>query len=404
MELSYITIAIAVVISIAVFVIGSIKAYLSGKKAGIQEETIEKLEIEKDYSKRLFIEESRRKDLQREIGNLRLENQRYVQFLISIPDVVKDLASSLSFEETVSSIFRLTKYLVDPEIIELFIYDKKTDSLILVISFSSDRKQKTIKLGEGVVGLAAENRVMVSRASMQYLTEGVEKEGIDIAAPILSKEKLIGVIGLGKLKMMSGNERRFIAMIADLAGVSLQSCEYLETAKEEAITDALTGLYNRRYFFERAREASQKSITYNSPLSIFIFDIDHFKKYNDVNGHTEGDYLLKEISRFLKLNSRGKDVIARYGGEEFIILMPGTDKENAFTHAEKIRKGIEDYPFRYREKQPLGYVSVSGGVATFPFDGNSIDAVIKCADEALYGSKRSGRNKISRYEPFQFSV
>jgi diguanylate cyclase (GGDEF)-like protein len=96
-------------------------------------------------------------------------------------------------------------------------------------------------------------------------------------------------------------------------------------------------------------------------------------------------------------------VIARYGGEEFIVLMPDTDKDGALKYAEKIRKIIENYPFRHREKQPLGYVSVSGGVAAFPFDASSIDAVIRRADEALYESKRSGRNMITKYEPFQFS-
>lgn len=95
---------------------------------------------------------------------------------------------------------------------------------------------------------------------------------------------------------------------------------------------------------------------------------------------------------------------ARFGGEEFIILMPDTDKDSALLYAEKIRKLIERYPFNHKKKQPAGYVSVSGGVATFPFDGNSMNAVIKHADEALYESKRSGRNKVTRYEPFNFSM
>jgi diguanylate cyclase (GGDEF)-like protein len=123
-----------------------------------------------------------------------------------------------------------------------------------------------------------------------------------------------------------------------------------------------------------------------------------------MHGHPEGDYLLKELSRILKENSREGDVTARYGGEEFIVLMPDTDKEGAVVYGEKIRKVIESYPFRHREKQPLGYLSVSGGVASFPFDGSSIEAAIRCADEALYESKRSGRNMITRYEPFQFST
>jgi diguanylate cyclase (GGDEF)-like protein len=389
MELSGVTIFILLVLTVIAVII-AIKAHFSEEKAT----------IEKDYNKKLGIEEYKRKELQREVEHLRQEKETYIQFLISIPDIVKNLVSNLSFEETVSSIFRLTKCLVDPEIIELYIFDRATNSLALIIAYGSKREKKNVvKVGEGVVGLAAENRMLVSHTSQ---LSGAD-DGIDIAAPILFKDRLMGVIGLSKIKEKGGNEKRFISMVADLAGVSLQSCTDLETAKEEAITDALTGLYNRRYFFEKAKEAAQKAINHHSPISIFIFDIDYFKRYNDMNGHAEGDRLLMELSRILKENSRETDVIARFGGEEFIILMPDTDKDNALQYAEKIRKLIEGHTFNHRKKQPAGYVSVSGGVATFPFDGNSMNAVIKHADEALYESKRSGRNRVTRYEPFQFS-
>lgn len=379
----------------------AVKTYKFGKQTGIQQEKTQWLEKEKDYYKRFLAEESLREKYQKEAETLQKEKERYIHFLVNIPDIVRSFISDLSFEEIVSSIFRLTKSLVEPEIIELYMLDVSTNSLILVHHNGSKKdKESVVKLGEGIVGLAAENRMVVSQA-IQHL-RGIDD--IEFAAPILFKERLIGVMGLSKIKISDGNEMRFISMIADLAGVSLQNCEFLGTAKEEAITDALTELYNRRYFFEKAREAAHKAIKHHSPISIFIFDIDHFKKYNDMHGHPEGDYLLKELSRILKENSREGDVTARYGGEEFIVLMPDTDKEGAVVYGEKIRKVIESYPFRHREKQPLGYLSVSGGVASFPFDGSSIEAVIRCADEALYESKRSGRNMITRYEPFQFST
>lgn len=379
----------------------AVKTYKFGKQTGIQQEKTQWLEKEKDYYKRFLAEESLREKYQKEAETLQKEKERYIHFLVNIPDIVRSFISNLSFEEIVSSIFRLTKSLVEPEIIELYMLDVSTNSLILVHHNGSKKDQESVvKLGEGIIGLAAENRMVVSQA-VQYL-RGIDD--IEFAAPIVFKERLIGVMGLSKIKISDGNEMRFISMIADLAGVSLQNCEFLGTAKEEAITDALTELYNRRYFFEKAREAAHKAIKHHSPISIFIFDIDHFKKYNDMHGHPEGDYLLKELSRILKENSREGDVTARYGGEEFIVLMPDTDKEGAVVYGEKIRKVIESYPFRHREKQPLGYLSVSGGVASFPFDGSSIEAVIRCADEALYESKRSGRNMITRYEPFQFST
>jgi len=392
-------IIIMVILLLGVAAAIAVKTYKFGKQTGIQQEKTQWLEKEKDYYKRFLAEESLREKYQKEAETLQKEKERYIHFLVNIPDIVRSFISDLSFEEIVSSIFRLTKSLVEPEIIELYMLDVSTNSLILVHHNGSKKdKESVVKLGEGIVGLAAENRMVVSQA-IQHL-RGIDD--IEFAAPILFKERLIGVMGLSKIKISDGNEMRFISMIADLAGVSLQNCEFLGTAKEEAITDALTELYNRRYFFEKAREAAHKAIKHHSPISIFIFDIDHFKKYNDMHGHPEGDYLLKELSRILKENSREGDVTARYGGEEFIVLMPDTDKEGAVVYGEKIRKVIESYPFRHREKQPLGYLSVSGGVASFPFDGSSIEAVIRCADEALYESKRSGRNMITRYEPFQF--
>jgi diguanylate cyclase (GGDEF)-like protein len=375
-----------------------IKAYHLGKSKGIQQGIID---TEKNYNRMLFSEKSLREKYQKESEILQAEKERYLHFLVNIPNIVKNLISDLSPEEIVSSIFRLTKSLIQPEIIELYIYDEDTKSLILTHHFNSNKNKGSIlKSGEGIVGLAAENRMVISKA-LQHLQV---TDSIEIAAPILFKERLIGVLGLGRVKQSDGNEIRFLTMIAELAGVTLQNCEFLGIAKEEAITDALTGLYNRRFFFEKAHEVAHKSIKYHTPFSIFIFDIDHFKKYNDMHGHPEGDYLLKELSQILKENSREGDVIARYGGEEFIVLMPDTDKNGAVIYAEKIRKIIENYPFKHREKQPLGYISVSGGVASFPLDGSSIEAVIRCADEALYESKRSGRNMVTRYEPFQFTT
>lgn len=383
----------------------AIIAFFSGKKTGSSQEKMEMMEIEKNYSKKLNIEISKNDGLQRDNNNLKEKNQIYLNFLIKIPDAVKNLNSNLTFDETISSIIRLTKDIVDAGVIELYIFNKGTNSIELVAAYGSIKKEKiSIEYGVGLLGTAMENKTTALRTAFQSSECTETDDGIGIAAPILFKGELVGMLGIGNIKSSSGNERRFISMVADFAGVALQNCEHMETAQKEANTDALTGLYNRRYFFERAIEAAQKAFSYNSPLSIFIFDIDHFKKYNDTNGHAEGDYLLKELSRILRENTRGLDIIARYGGEEFIALLPNTDKNGASIYAEKIRKIIETYTFKHREKQPSGYVSVSGGVATFPSDGNTIDAVVRCADEALYISKKSGRNMVTRYEPFHFST
>lgn len=383
----------------------AIIAFLSGKKTGSFQEKMEMMEVEKNYTKKVNIEISKNDKLQRDINDLKEKNQIYLNFLMKIPDAVKNLNSNLSFDETISSIIRLTKNIIDAGVIELYCFNKKTHSIALIAAYGSKKKEKVnIGYGVGLLGTAMENKITALRTAFQSSECAETDDGIDIAAPILFKGELIGMIGIGNIKSSSANERGFISMVADFAGVALRNCEHMETAQKEANTDALTGLYNRRYFFERAIEASQKSLNYNFSLSLFMFDIDHFKKYNDTNGHAEGDYLLKELSRLLRENTRGMDIIARYGGEEFIVLLPNTDKDGASIYAEKIRKVIENHPFNHREKQPSGYVSVSGGVATFPSDGDTIDAVVKHADEGLYSSKKSGRNMVTRYEPFHFST
>jgi diguanylate cyclase (GGDEF)-like protein len=123
-------------------------------------------------------------------------------------------------------------------------------------------------------------------------------------------------------------------------------------------------------------------------------DIDHFKKYNDQNGHPMGDTLLKMYSQILKKTSRKNDIVARIGGEEFVIMLPHTDKMGAAIKAEKLRRIIEATPFPHGEKQPLGKVSSSFGVAEYPSHSHDAEGLVKAADDALYQVKSTTRNRV----------
>lgn len=172
----------------------------------------------------------------------------------------------------------------------------------------------------------------------------------------------------------------------------------LQQAKEElrqlAITDGLTGLYNYRYFKEILQQELNRARRYNLNVSVVMIDIDHFKHYNDTNGHPAGDQILKSIGGLLKENIRNIDLAARYGGEEFSLVLVETDKAAARIVAEKIRKLIETQSFIYEENQPKGKITISMGVAMFPEDGSQYDSLIKVADQRLYRAKQAGRNKI----------
>lgn len=160
-----------------------------------------------------------------------------------------------------------------------------------------------------------------------------------------------------------------------------------------AVRDDLTGLFNQRYIKESLEHEEAVSLRYDRKFSLMMLDIDHFKIYNDTNGHQAGDKVLSEFSNIMTQKLRQSDVAARYGGEEFLLILPETPKEGARMLAEKILQDVANHPFENREKQPLGFVSVSIGVAAYPDDGESSKTVIHEADKALYRAKHEGRNR-----------
>jgi len=165
-----------------------------------------------------------------------------------------------------------------------------------------------------------------------------------------------------------------------------------ERAEQLAITDPLTGLFNRRYLEEKLSHELIRAKAYNRELSIVMADIDYFKRINDTYGHKVGDEVLKALALILKANIRGEDVVARYGGEEFVILLPNVSKYDAYRIAERIRVEVEETSF-----EEIGVperITVSFGISCFPTDGEEVIDLLKKADQALYQAKSLGRNRV----------
>jgi len=156
--------------------------------------------------------------------------------------------------------------------------------------------------------------------------------------------------------------------------------------------DSLTELWNHGYFQYIFLAELEKAKATSVPLSLIMLDIDDFKIYNDMLGHQAGDRILKELAQLIKNQSRKMDYVCRYGGEEFTIILPRTEKKEAFLIAERLRTDIEKQTFIHEEILPQKRLTVSIGLATFPEDAESPTELINASDKTLYQAKNKGKN------------
>ena len=161
-----------------------------------------------------------------------------------------------------------------------------------------------------------------------------------------------------------------------------------------AITDGLTGLFNHRYFHERLAKEVERSNRTGLPLSLLMIDVDHFKHYNDLNGHPAGDTVLRTVAQILTDGRRLNDAVSRYGGEEFTVLLVDTPAEAATQVAEQLRRRVEQEPFVNGEAQPGRRLTISLGVACYPDHALTAEDLVSAADTALYAAKHGGRNRV----------
>jgi diguanylate cyclase (GGDEF)-like protein len=169
-----------------------------------------------------------------------------------------------------------------------------------------------------------------------------------------------------------------------------RALDQLEDAERRSMTDALTGIPNRRFLEAVLAEETKRATRFGRPFSLLMVDVDHFKRINDTHGHAVGDVVLVEVARRIRATLRSDlDTAARYGGEEFTVVLPETDPSGAFVVAEKIRQVVAGEPVENGLT-----VTVSVGVASCPGDGTTADSLLAAADTALYEAKRGGRDRV----------
>lgn len=299
-------------------------------------------------------------------------------------------------------------YLTEAEKGSLMLADDNTSFLTIKAARGINKRlysEIKIKAGEGIAG-------KVFREGIPLVVNDIEKNdlgfhrrrpkyrtGSFISIPLKIGEKTIGVLNISdKITggVFSNEDLALLRSFASYASIALERSNYYSLAghlKELSITDALTGLFNRRYFEERFFEELHRSDRHNLSFSLAMLDIDDFKLFNDTEGHLSGDEVLKYIANIAKDCLRVSDVIARFGGEEFAVIMPQTEKEEAFAVAERIRKSIKEQLPRTWKVFPRDNITISIGLATFPFDGKDRKELIRNADKALYRGKMEGKDR-----------
>lgn len=235
--------------------------------------------------------------------------------------------------------------------------------------------------------------IMTSHASLDNAVATLKAGAYDyIFKPFEDLDTVTEVVNRGMEKIALHQEN--IQLVENLEQSNQMMEQSNEVLREMAIRDGLTGLFNHRHFKAIMKRELARVVRYERPLSLIMLDVDHFKNYNDTHGHPAGDEVLKTLADIISTRLRVVDCPARYGGEEFVVLLPETDITGGRTVAEDIRAKVEDYPFKGRESQPLGKVTVSLGVAEFNADPSELSSLLERADEALYRAKNEGRNRV----------
>lgn len=334
------------------------------------------------------------------IENARLfsAQQNRVFELATIQSIVRQLTPLHEIPAIVAVINRELKRLIDYHSCRIFLLDREREDLVLI-----GEPELRLKIDEGLTGWIA--RTGASQMIPNTLADprAIQIDGTPrraesiIGAPLVSESGVQGVITLSKLGagQFDENALRLLEIVAAQTALAVDRARLYAELRQEAITDELTGVYNRRYLQERFREEAARAQRNRTLLVALLLDIDKFKQINDTYGHDAGDIVLREVAAQIRGVVRTEDVVARYGGEEFCVLLPAVPIPDAVQVAERLRRVLGKHRF------PLdvgrGRLTVSVGMAIWE-EGEQANELFSRADEAMYAAKHRGGNAVVSHE------
>ncbi len=264
---------------------------------------------------------------------------------------------------------------------------------------TAQSRGKRIPLGIGIVGRVARSneRALVQNAGDGHVIGVLPDSRAVLCIPITYGESLLGVLNVESREenAFSSQDVLIMSTLADLLATALHNTFVFQKLQQQSITDGLTGIKTRRFFWEALSSEWKRASRSGRPFSVVLIDLDKFKEVNDTFGHLEGDLVLARVGRLLEQRCRQSNVVARYGGDEFVILMPETSIDQAHALAERLRLWLAQDAMLAEH-----HISGSFGVASFPAHGFSAEDIIRVADAGMYAAKHTGGNRVSMVEEF----
>ncbi len=330
------------------------------------------------------------------------------QDLTTLYEVGLSMTKGLDDQEIVGGLIKQIENFKEIDIFFLTMFDNGPNKISYYLFNSDDKLLKSGELSEQLNGNFINQ--IVDQKSTIYLPDydgsdilveiperknySLEKMHSYLGIPLIQGKEVIGILSTISKSIDAFNQKqiRLLETIASQISITLQNVKMYERMKELAIIDELTGIYNRRFFYLAANKEIERAVRYGKNLSLILIDIDHYKDVNDHFGHMAGDKVLQKLTQVIQKELRSSDVFSRYGGEEFLILLSDTDGEAAAFVAERIRATVENLHVNYNEEEIS--VTVSLGVTQITAERNTLQELIAIVDQALYGAKQKGRNRV----------
>lgn len=327
--------------------------------------------------------------------------------IIDVYHVTKETVRALRLPELFSGSIEITPRLLNASGLRLIDCSGPAPRALRARRLADGRMVQSAAGGSSASGSETVNLLGVEQAMMRRVTASGQTATASVEELVGSAEggaakfawttlwreqRPIGVLIADDLP---SQQLKTLAMVADQLSLQLSRIHLYQQVEALAVTDALTGLFVRGYFTERAVEELARSKRYSLACTLLMVDLDSFKEKNDTFGHLVGDVVLRDVARLLQRNLREVDLIARFGGEEFVLLLIETQPEQAWPIAERLRQLVEVHSIRAYDELLTQTISI--GLAGFPAHGEALEELMEHADQALYAAKRAGRNRVIQW-------